>query len=360
MELPRLHGIVPPLPTPLNADESIDVAAYERLVDHQINVGVHGLWVLGTTARFDLIPDDRWRIIAETAVDVAAGRVPLVLNVSDMGTTRTLLRAERFDDLPYDYYAALPPWYQPMTPGETIDYFTALADRLAKPLVIYNAPWVSNQLSFDTLRKLADHPRIVGCKDVISTLTRTLDWSPAERRKQNFSYLQGTDLIAPAVDLGADGFVTSLSNPLPELAVAIWDASRADDAERAFRLQSQFSKAARATSFGPMLACLEALCRHRGFLTKMLPAPLRSLDEATAARVVAAAEAAGILPDPAPARVLGQRHSATTIDRLFSLVITYEGCHAYVLVSMSPNRSAGRAFPKPFQNCLGLLAMGRT
>src|SRR5262245_36316743 len=110
MDLPRLHGIVPPLPTPLNADETIDLGALDHLVNFQIEAGVHGLWILGTTARFDLIPDARWRPIAETAAESARGRVPLVLNVSDQGTERTLARARMFDDLPYDYYAALPPW----------------------------------------------------------------------------------------------------------------------------------------------------------------------------------------------------------------------------------------------------------
>src|SRR5437660_8656091 len=113
-----------------------------------------------------MIPDPRQRDVAETAAEAAAGRVPLVLNVSDQGTQRTLARARMFDDLPYDYYAALPPWYQPMTVGEVADYFHALADGLSRPLVIYNAPWVCNQLGFDLLRKLAEHPRIVGCKDV--------------------------------------------------------------------------------------------------------------------------------------------------------------------------------------------------
>ena len=63
-----------------------------------------------------------------------------------------------FDDLPYDYYAALPPWYQPMTGGEVTDYFHVLADRLSRPLVIYNAPWVCNQLSFDHLRHAGRAP----------------------------------------------------------------------------------------------------------------------------------------------------------------------------------------------------------
>jgi 4-hydroxy-tetrahydrodipicolinate synthase len=226
-----------------------------------------------------------------------------VLNVSDQGTARTLERARMFDDLPYDYYAALPPWYQAMTPGEVADYFQTLADRLSRPLVIYNAPWVCNQLGFAQLRQLAEHPRIVGCKDVCPSLSRPLDWPRAERFEQGFSYLHGTDLLALSTELGADGFVTSLSNPLPELAVAIWDAARGDDADRAFRLQAQFSRLARATGFGPMLACLEAMCRHRGLLDRMLPAPLRSLDSETTRRVCAVMDSVGVDPELAMAQV---------------------------------------------------------
>jgi len=73
---------------------------------------VHGLWVLGTTARFDLLTDAQLRRIAEIVAQVAAGDSPWS-HVSDMGTERTKARATLLDDLPYDYYAALPPWYQP-------------------------------------------------------------------------------------------------------------------------------------------------------------------------------------------------------------------------------------------------------
>jgi 4-hydroxy-tetrahydrodipicolinate synthase len=281
----------------LQSDDSIDLQALARLVDFQIKAGVHGLWILGTTARFDLITDSQQRQIAETAAAAAAGRVPLVLNVSDQGTRRTLDRARAFDDLAYDYYAALPPWYQPMTAGELTDYFTALADQLARPLVIYNAPWVCNQLSFKHLRELAEHERIVGCKDVCPSLSRTLDWPADERRRLGFSYLHGTDLVGLSTELGADGFVTSLANAFPELAVTLWDVAREGDAERTFWLQAQFSRLAQVVGFGPQLACLEAACRHRQLLQRMLPPPLRSLDPELSRRVDAVLESVGVLPE---------------------------------------------------------------
>jgi dihydrodipicolinate synthase/N-acetylneuraminate lyase len=304
MDLPRLHGIIPPLATPLKLDGSLDEKALARLVEFQIGAGVHGLWVLGTTARFDLLTDAQHRRIAEIVAEVAAGRLPLVLNVSDMGTNRTKARAKLLDDLPYDYYAALPPWYQPICVGEVTDYFLSLADTLARPLVIYNAPWICNQLSFEHLRQLAQHPRIVGCKDVTPSLSRTLDWSICERRALGFSYLHGNDQIALSTELAADGFVSALSNPLPELIVAIWDAARGDDADRAFRLQSQLTRLAQSTGFGPMLACLEVLCRHRGLLDRMLPPPLRSLEPELAQRVMDVAEVVGVVPELEPARAV--------------------------------------------------------
>jgi len=183
-----------------------------------------------------------------------------------------------------------------MTAGEVTDYFQTLADRLPRPLVIYNAPWICNQLSFAQLRQLAEHPRIVGCKDVSPSLSRTLDWPVAERRRMGFSYLHGNDQMAISTTLGADGFVSALSNPFPELTVAIWDAARLDDPSRAFRLQLQLTKLARATGFGPMLACVEVLCRHRGMLDRMLPPPLQSLDAGSAGRVTDIAELVGVVP----------------------------------------------------------------
>ena len=296
MELPQLHGIVTPLATPLKADGSLDEASLTKLVEVQIKAGVHGLWVLGTTARFDLLSDDRLRRIAEVVASVAAGRLPLVLNISDMGTNRTLARADLLANLPFDYYSALPPWYQPMTRSEVSDYYHTLADRLAQPLVIYNAPWICNQLTFAQIRQLAEHPRIVGCKDVSPSLSRTLDWPVAERRRMNFTYLHGNDQMAISTTLGADGFVSAMSNPLPELAVAIWNAARQDNPARSFTLQLQFTKFSRVMGFGPMLACLEVLCRHRGFLERMLPAPLQSLDAETARRIIDVAELIGVEP----------------------------------------------------------------
>ena len=106
------HGIIPPIATPLAHDESIDIDALRRLIELNIAGGVHGIWVLGTTGRFDLVTDGEQRRLAEHVCEFVDGQVPLILNVSDMGTKRVIEKSAAFDDLPYDAYAVLCPFPQ--------------------------------------------------------------------------------------------------------------------------------------------------------------------------------------------------------------------------------------------------------
>ena len=204
-------------------------------------------------------------------------------------------KAAAFDDLPYDAYAVLCPWYREMTKPELTDFFTRLADELPKPVVIYNAPWVNNMLSFDHLRKLAEHPRIVGVKDVTTSLTRPLAWSRGEREAFRFSYLHGSALIGTGSALGADGFVTGLSGVFPELCVAAWNAGRSGDDGAAASLERQLIKLTAALEFGPQLACLEVMFRHRGLGERISAHPQSRLDAEKARKVIEAVEESGAL-----------------------------------------------------------------
>src|SRR5215813_6526862 len=124
-----LYGVLVPVPTPLTRAERIDVAAVRTLVNWYIDKGVHGLWLLGTIGRFDLVRDAEQRRLVEAVCDIAAGRVQLVVNVSDLGVARTAERARRFGDLPIGAFAVLPPWFRPYSGAEQITYFRQLADQ---------------------------------------------------------------------------------------------------------------------------------------------------------------------------------------------------------------------------------------
>jgi len=290
-----IRGIIPPIPTPLTDDELLDLPSLRRLLELNIAAGVHGLWVLGTTGRFDLVTDVEQRRVAEQVTEIVAGRVPLILNVSEMGTRRVLDKAAQFDDLPFDAYAVLSPWYRPMKRTELADFFRRLADELSRPLFIYNAPWVCNALTFDHIRELAEHPRIVGVKDVTPSLVRPVSWPPVARESRGFSYLLGSYLISTAASLGADGFVTGLSGVFPELCVAAWDAARRGDDVEAARLDRILVKLAAAMESGSELACLEVMFRYRGLGNRISAAPQSQLDPGATKNLIATVKESGAL-----------------------------------------------------------------
>jgi dihydrodipicolinate synthase/N-acetylneuraminate lyase len=290
-----IHGVVPPIPTPLTADEDIDVEATHRLVALNLDAGVDAIWVHGTTGRFDIVTTREQVRFARLVAELVAGRVPLVLNVSEMGTRRVLEKAALFGDLPYDAYAVLCPWYQPLSRSHLTDFYNRLADELNKPLLIYNAPWVCNMLSFDHLRELAEHPRIIGAKDVTNEYTRPLAWTRAERQALGFSYLIGAPMVAASAQMGADGSVTALSTVFPELCVAIWKAVKNGDHETATRGERQFMHLSAALGLGHFMSCLQVMFHHRGLGDRIVGHPISPLDDTTAARVIDIVRESGVL-----------------------------------------------------------------
>lgn len=276
-----LCGVLVPIPTPLTGTGDIDTAALARLVAHNVDSGVDGLWLLGTIGRFDLVRDGQQRRLVEAVCEMIAGRTHLVVNVSDLGTARTIERAQLFKDLPIDAYAALPPWFRPYLPGELLDYFRQLADGLPRPLVLYNATWTCNALSLEQMKALAAHERIVGVKDTDQGLSRMQNWPVADRRAAGFSYMHATHLLATSVRLGSDGVAGGLTGVVPELAVAIWRATQDGNHATADRLQSLFLKLARAVDLGPDVACLEVLFRARDLCSRMSASPQHELARQT-------------------------------------------------------------------------------
>jgi len=291
-----LSGIIPPLPTPMTSDERLDVSALRRLVAYELAGGVHGVWVLGTTGRFDLVADEDQRTTAEIVCDAVSGRIPVVVHVSDLGTRRTLRKAARFDDLPVAAYAVMPPWFERYEREELLDHFRCLADGLARPLVIYSAEWICNLLSPDDVRELAQHPRIIGIKDTNPDFRRWRSWPSRERRSCGFSHLYGTDEIAGAAEAGADGVVTGLAGVVPGLAVAAWTAAKAGHRAGARELQEQFGSAKRALEVGPVMVCLEAAFQWLGLCQFISGAPQRTANASVRRKVGGFLRAAQLEP----------------------------------------------------------------
>jgi 4-hydroxy-tetrahydrodipicolinate synthase len=235
-----LHGIVPPILTPITADERIDTDSMKKLVDFLIANGVHGMWIMGTTGEFASF-DERERAMAvEAAVEAVDGRVPTVVNAGDCSTRLAIRHGKAALAAGADAIAVTPPYYYPNAQDELLAHFRQVREAVDLPLLIYNIPQtVKTKTEVATALKLAEEGTVIGVKDS----QNDLDWFRqvvvgSRSRGLDFRCFLGTRFLIDAGTLiGAAGAIPSMSNVAPGACVATYEASRAGDWEAASKHQ---------------------------------------------------------------------------------------------------------------------------
>ena len=136
----RIHGVIPALLTPLNADFSADEAALRRLTRRVVDAGCHGIVVLGTTGEFASIDDADREIVIRAAVDEVGGEVPVIVACGQPNVRRTHEQLREAGDLGADGVLVNPPFYFEMTQDELVGYFDGVVRECPVPVLLYNIP----------------------------------------------------------------------------------------------------------------------------------------------------------------------------------------------------------------------------
>jgi len=297
MTVPRLHGIFTPLVTPACPDESPDLASIDRLVRFQIQNGIHGLWVLGTTGEFASFDEHERAAVAGAALQAAEGRIPAVVNVSDASTRGAIRHGLRAQSLGADAVAATPPYYYPHTQDEVLAHYRTIREAVDLPLFIYNIPQtVRVRVELATAQQLAEEGTVAGIKDS----QNDLEWFRqlalfVRRHGLPFSLFVGTrSLIDAAILVGAHGAIPSIANAFPDLCVTVYNAIQRDDLASAARMEARIIELESVAAAIPggsrnasVLRMLKEVLTSRGILeSPTLTSPLRGLtpDEARTVR----------------------------------------------------------------------------
>ena len=263
---PRPTGIICPLVTPLTADGRLHEPLLRALIDALVP-DLDGLFVLGSSGELTWLTDDIALRVARVAVEQVGGRIPVYVGIGDTGLTRTLARADRLADVGADYLVAAAPLYYPVaSEARIVEYFAAIAERAAAPVVLYNIPQNTHlPLAPSTVRALARHPGIVGIKDSAG------DWFAFEQflalRSDDFSVMQGRERLA-AISLwsGADGLFSAMANFAPRLlqgvATSVQEARPRSDT---LALQATVGELAAVFDQGDWLAALKATLQACGW-----------------------------------------------------------------------------------------------
>ncbi len=273
-----LHGVVPPLVTPLTVDGEVDHDSLRRLCAFLIDSGVDGLYPCGTTGEFPLLSVDERRAIVTTVVEAAGGRVPVYAHVGAAGTRETMALARHAAAVGADGVGAITPYFYAYSDDDVRRYYLALAEAVAPlPVYLYSLPScagnaISPSLAEDLYREAFN---IVGLKDSSGDLALLRAHRAVQVPGRSISLLSGTDgLNLAALELGCDGMVSGNANAVPEPFVALWRAWRAGDRAAAQVAQAQIDAVRAALRSGARLADFKAVLVERGILrTSLVRAP---------------------------------------------------------------------------------------
>ncbi|MFE7386049.1 dihydrodipicolinate synthase family protein [Streptomyces sp. NPDC057582] len=256
-----LHGVVPPVCTPLDSHGEVDTASLTDLVEHLIGGGVHGLFALGSTSEVAYLTDEQRATTLETVVRVTDGRVPVLAGVIDTTTARVAEHARTAAGLGADALVATAPFYTRTHGKEIAQHFRRLRAAVDLPLFAYDIPIaVHSKLSSALVRELAEDGTLAGLKDSSGDeggLRRLIvELGGREGRREGpapeFSILTGSELTVDAALLaGADGVVPGIGNVDPAGYVRLYDAARAGDWALAAREQERLVALFAMVDVGP-------------------------------------------------------------------------------------------------------------
>ena len=237
----KLKGIVPPMVTPLVDNDTLDKQGIERLIEHMISGGIHGLFILGTTGEAPSLSYSLRYEFIELACKQVNGRVPVLVGITDTSMTESIAMAEHAAKCGASAVVSAPPYYFAPAQQELIEFYTDLADKLPLPLFLYNMPsHVKVVFEPQTVKELAKHPNIIGLKDSSANMVYFQSLIHLVREYPDFSLLVGPEeLTAESVMMGADGGVNGGANMFPKLYVDLYHAALDLDYERVRALQEQ-------------------------------------------------------------------------------------------------------------------------
>ncbi|WP_282009370.1 dihydrodipicolinate synthase family protein [Brevundimonas aveniformis] len=233
-------GVYPAATTQFAEDLSVDIGATRHVLDNLIRDGVHGLISLGTCGENNSLEADEKRAVLTAAVEVSAGRVPVISGVSEMTTARAVRFAQDAEALGVDGLMVLPAMVYVPTLDELVAHFTAVAQATRLPIMIYNNPTAYRvSVGMDALERLAELPNIVAVKESAPDTRRFTDLINAFGDR--FVLMAGLDDVAlEGLILGAEGWISGLTSAFPAESVALYDAFVAGDLPRALEIYRWF------------------------------------------------------------------------------------------------------------------------
>jgi 4-hydroxy-tetrahydrodipicolinate synthase len=268
-------GSIPALLTPFAENGGVDEASFAAHVEWQISEGSTGLVPVGTTGESPTLSHEEHKRVVELCIEISNGRVPVIAGAGSNNTTEAIELAQHAEKAGADALLVVTPYYNKPTQKGLIAHYTAIAEAVSLPIIIYNIPGRSViDMTPETMGKLAgDFRNIVGVKDATGKIERV-----SEQRitcGKDFVQLSGEDASALGFNAhGGVGCISVTANVAPKLCAEFQAATLAGDYARALELQDKLMPLHKAIFMEPGVCGAKYALSKLGRMSRHVRSPL--------------------------------------------------------------------------------------
>ncbi|WP_176892757.1 4-hydroxy-tetrahydrodipicolinate synthase [Fusobacterium varium] len=248
----EIKGVIVPLLTPMNADETINEKELRNQVNHQIESGIHALFPLGTNGEAYILSREEKEQVLKIVVDEAKGRVPVYGGTGCVSTKETIELSLKAKEIGIDVLSIITPSFAAASQDELYEHYKEVAEAVDLPIVLYNIPArTGNALAPATVEKLSKIPNIVGVKDSSGNFDNMLQYIEKTRYRKDFAVLSGNDsLILWCLLAGGRGGIAGCANVFPSTMASIYNTFVAGNLEKAREIQDSIRSFRDCFKFG--------------------------------------------------------------------------------------------------------------
>ena len=278
------HGVFPYLVSPIRDDGSVERQVLARLCNDLIEAGVHGLTPLGSTGEFAYLDWEQKRVIVETVVEAAAGRVPVVAGVAATTTAEAERQTRAFAAMGCDGILAIMEAYFPVSEEATYGYFRAISEASELSVVLYTNPnFQRSDLTIPVIARLAELENVGYIKDASSNTGRLLSILNEVGEKMTV-FSASAHIPACVMMIGGAGWMAGPACLVPRQSVALYNLCQSGDWAAAMDLQQNLWSLNQAFAKYNLAACIKGGLEIVGYdvgkpLPPQMPLPAAGRDE---------------------------------------------------------------------------------
>lgn len=226
--------------TPMLADGTVDYTGLGQNIDFQIENGTDAIIICGTTGESSTLSDEEHRECIRFAVEHTHNRVPVIAGTGSNDTKYAISLSREAQELGADGLLLVTPYYNKTTQKGLVAHYTAIADSVDIPAILYNIPSRTGvAFNVETVAALAEHKNICGIKEASGNIAYVAKLAAKCSDKIDI-YSGNDDMIVPLMSLGGVGVISVLSNILPKETHEITQACLDGDFRHGAELQLKY------------------------------------------------------------------------------------------------------------------------